>query len=57
MQEFTIHECASALRTFLGKLSEPLVTDRCYSAHLAVALLFENCKTQKEKSAAIEKQI
>ena len=55
--EFTTHKCASVLKILLGKLPEPLVTERCYSAHLAVDLLSENCKSQKEKSAAIEKQI
>ena len=55
--DFTIHKIASVLNMFLGKLPEPLVTEKCYSAHLAVALLSDNCKSQEEKSAAIEKQI
>jgi len=34
---FSIHECASVLKTFLGNLTEPLATNACYKAHLGVA--------------------
>lgn len=54
--DFTTHECASVLKTFLGNLSEPLVTNSCYLAHLQVALLSD--KHGKEAQAAVvEKQI
>ena len=29
---YSIHECASVLKTFLSRLSEPLVTNSCYQA-------------------------
>ena len=35
--QFSIHECASVLKTFLGNLTEPLATSACYKAHLLVA--------------------
>jgi len=38
---YSIHECASVLKTFLSRLSEPLVTNSCYQAHLSVAELDE----------------
>ena len=40
--EFTIHEGASCLKAYIGKLDEPLVTEKLYSAHLEVARLSEN---------------
>jgi len=54
--DFTTHECASVLKTFLGNLSEPLVTNSCYLAHLQVALLLDK-HVQEEKTAVFEKQI
>lgn len=33
---YSIHECASVLKTFLGNLTEPLVTNACFKAHLLV---------------------
>jgi len=53
---FTTHECASVLKTFLGNLPEPLVTNSCYQAHLFVALLPEKCKNE-DKTTVTEKQI
>lgn len=35
--QFSIHECASVLKTFLGNLTEPLATSACYKPHLLVA--------------------
>ena len=35
--EFTVHECASTLKTFLSDLPEPLLTDAYYKAHCQVA--------------------
>ena len=55
--EFTIHECASVLKAYLGKLDEPLVTEKLYSAHLEVARLSENSKSQEEKTDVLKKQI
>jgi len=54
--DFTTHECASVLKTFLGNLSEPLVTNSCYLAHLQVALLSEQ-HGQEDQAAVLEKQI
>jgi len=36
-RQYSVHECASVLKTFLSNLPEPLVTNCCYQAHLAVA--------------------
>lgn len=36
---YSTHECASVLKTFLSRLSEPLVTTSCYKAHLAICSL------------------
>eukprot|EP00092_Neocalanus_flemingeri_P044691 GFUD01049644.1.p1 GENE.GFUD01049644.1~~GFUD01049644.1.p1 ORF type:complete len:358 (-),score=88.31 GFUD01049644.1:5-1078(-) len=55
--EFTTHECASVLKTFLGNLPEPLVTNSCYLAHLQVAFLPDNLSSQEDNSAVAEKQI
>ena len=38
---YSTHECASVLKTFLSRLSEPLVTSSCYKAHLAICSLNE----------------
>jgi len=38
---FNVHECASVLKTFLASLSEPLVTNACYQAHLNLTALKE----------------
>ena len=35
--EFSVHECASVLKTFLSELPEPLLTDRFFQAHCQVA--------------------
>ena len=35
--EFSVHECASVLKTFLSELPEPLLTDRFFHAHCQVA--------------------
>lgn len=37
--EFTVHECAATLKTFLGDLCEPLLTDAYYKAHCQVSML------------------
>ena len=37
--DFTVHECASTLKTFLSDLTEPLLTDAYYRAHCQVASL------------------
>jgi len=55
--EFTTHECASVLKTFLSNLPEPLVTNNCYLAHLQVALLAEKNGQEADQSALIKKQI
>jgi len=34
--QYSTHECASVLKTFLSRLSEPLVTTSCYQAHMAL---------------------
>jgi len=39
---YNTHECASVLKKFLEKLSEPLVTNSCYKAHLHIAGLEES---------------
>lgn len=39
--QYSTHECASVLKTFLSRLSEPLVTTACYKAHLAICSLNE----------------
>ena len=35
--EFSVHECASVLKTFLSELPEPLLTERFFHAHCQVA--------------------
>ena len=35
--EFSVHECASVLKSFLSELPEPLLTDRFFHAHCQVA--------------------
>lgn len=55
--EFTTHECASVLKTFLSNLPEPLVTNSCYPAHLQVAYLAGDSDTGQESRDVIEKQI
>ena len=35
--EFSVHECASVLKTFLSELPEPLLSDRFFHAHCQVA--------------------
>lgn len=42
--EFSVHECAATLKTFLSDLSEPLLTDAYYRAHCQVASLTEDEK-------------
>jgi hypothetical protein len=37
--DFSVHECASTLKTFLSDLVEPLLTDAYYRAHCQVASL------------------
>ena len=39
--QYSVHECASVLKTFLASLSEPLVTNACYQAHLHLTTLKE----------------
>ena len=34
---FSVHDCASVLKTFLAELSEPLLTDLHYPAHCQIA--------------------
>ena len=34
--EFSVHECAAVLKTFLANLPEPLLTDAYYRAHCQV---------------------
>jgi hypothetical protein len=34
--EFSVHECAGVLKSFLSDLPEPLLTDGCYRAHCQV---------------------
>ncbi|KYN28414.1 PREDICTED: uncharacterized protein LOC108770410 isoform X1 [Trachymyrmex cornetzi] len=36
---FSVHDCASVLKTFLAELSEPLLTDLHYPAHCQIAEL------------------
>eukprot|EP00092_Neocalanus_flemingeri_P044684 GFUD01049637.1.p1 GENE.GFUD01049637.1~~GFUD01049637.1.p1 ORF type:complete len:355 (-),score=103.45 GFUD01049637.1:5-1069(-) len=55
--EFSIHECASVLKTCLGNLPEPLVTNSCFPAHLQVALLHDKYTSQEDMPALVEKQI
>ena len=35
--EFSVHECASVLKSFLSELPEPLLSDRFFHAHCQVA--------------------
>ena len=45
--EFTVHECASTLKTFLSDLPEPLLTDAYYKAHCQVANLSSEFASKK----------
>ncbi len=56
--EFSVHECAAVLKSFLAELSEPLLTDACYRAHCQAAQLVkeEGDTTEKERSEAEAKR-
>ncbi len=41
--EFSVHECAAVLKSFLAELPEPLLTDACYKAHCQVNYFFVTC--------------
>ena len=56
-EDYSAHECASVLKTLLGSLHEPLVTNNCYKAQIEVVLLQDKCKSEEEKSSVVLKQI
>ena len=56
-EDYSAHECASVLKTLLGSLHEPLVTNNCYKAHIEVTLLKDKCKSEGEKTSVVLKQI
>ena len=55
--EFSVHECAAVLKSFLSELPEPLLTDAYYRAHCQVAQLVKASMTHEEATAALEKKI
>ena len=55
--DYSVHECPSVLKTMLGHLQEPLVTNACYKAHLHVALLADQGEGEEETSGVVIKQI
>ena len=46
--EFSTHECASTLKTFLSDLPEPLLTDAYYRAHCQVATMKDEYSRAKK---------
>ena len=56
-ESYSVHECASVLKTYLGHLPEPLTTASCYSAHMAVACLPQQCCNKDDLSTILDKQI
>jgi len=56
--EFSVHECAAVLKSFLSELSEPLLTNAYYRAHCQVAqLVKEDEEDAEEVAAAKEKRL
>ena len=55
--EFSVHECAAVLKSFLSELSEPMLMDAYYLAHCQVTQLVKGTMSLKETSVAIEKKI
>ena len=47
--EFSVHECAAVLKSFLSDLPEPLLTDACYRAHCQVARMDAGEPEAREK--------
>ncbi|XP_064601829.1 rho GTPase-activating protein 19-like isoform X2 [Liolophura sinensis] len=55
--DFSPHDCATVLKTYLGELPEPLVTDKHYLAHCQVTELVRENMTSRETSRAKKKQL
>ena len=55
--EFSVHECAAVLKSFLAELPEPLLTDAQYRAHCQVALLVKPSQTEEDQARNNEKKV
>ncbi|GBN19151.1 Rho GTPase-activating protein 19, partial [Araneus ventricosus] len=54
---YTVHDCASVLKSFLSELQEPLLSEAHYSAHCQIADMMKDDMLPSQKQSVFERQL
>ncbi|CAL1268533.1 unnamed protein product [Larinioides sclopetarius] len=54
---YTVHDCASVLKSFLSELQEPLLSEAHYSAHCQIADMMKDDVLPSQKQSIFERQL
>ncbi|XP_055936566.1 rho GTPase-activating protein 19-like [Argiope bruennichi] len=54
---YTVHDCASVLKSFLSELQEPLLSEAHYSAHCQIADMMKDNMLPSQKQNIFERQL